>query len=67
MTIAEAVAICALAVSVFNLYLYYRFYNKANKPAISHYIENLPPYNREDENSKIRVKNDGTAEASIES
>lgn len=65
METAEILAVISIIVSLGNLYLYYRFSSKSHKPAIKHIIENLPPYNSPEDKSTIRVKNVGTAQATI--
>jgi hypothetical protein len=65
MSSAELIASISLSVSIINLVLYYRFSSKSNKPAINHFLKNLPPYSSPKETTEIRIKNEGTAEARI--
>jgi hypothetical protein len=65
MSTAEVIAVVSLFVSVANLFLYYNFTKKTNKPAINHFLKNLPPYKSQHDTTEIKVKNSGTSQARI--
>jgi len=67
MSLVELIASVSLGVSIVNLVLYYRFSSKSSKPAINHFLKNLPPYKSPKETTEIKIKNEGTAQARLRS